>query len=155
MLDSCKEPTRSSLGKDLSTNQMSFPGERHKQFCITNIVPSCGIDAGTQTRGKYIRRLLPDKLSGRGRCGGEEEGNFSTFKRTRAEHGSVVTAGRKLKRRGRSVGKFSFDLVTLRGFFSPGGLYRLSLKSSSFRRGETEAREGKSQQKAGGGFERR
>lgn len=63
MQDLCKELTWSSPGKDLSTNQMLFPGERHEQFCITNTSLGCGIGTRTQTRGKQIHLLLGDKLS--------------------------------------------------------------------------------------------
>lgn len=52
MLSSCKELTRSSLGKDLSTNPRPFPRERHEQFCIINTFPGYGMYVGTQTRGK-------------------------------------------------------------------------------------------------------
>lgn len=52
MLGSCKELTRSSLGKDLSTNPRPFPGERHEKFCIINTFPSYGMHVGTQTGGE-------------------------------------------------------------------------------------------------------
>lgn len=58
MLNYCTELTRSSLGKDLSANQMVFPGDWHKQFCITNTSASCR----TQNKHKCIRLLVPDKV---------------------------------------------------------------------------------------------